>query len=74
MNVALIMLDVIRLIGCKSTAIRSNVAALKRRIDETSHPFVGDSGVVDVDVDNVRNDVVDDNDDVVVAVVVHFSS
>ena len=48
--------------------------ALKRRIDETSHPFVGDSGVVDVDVDNVRNDVVDDNDDVVVADVVHFSS
>ena len=68
------MLDVIRLIGCKSTAIRSNVVALKRRIDEASHPFVGD-GVVVVDVDNVRNDVVDDNDDVVVAdVVVHFSS
>ena len=69
------MLDVIRLIGSKSTAIRSNVVAPKRRIDETSHPFVGDSVVVVVDVDNVRNDVVDDNDDVVVAVVVvHFSS
>ena len=73
MNVALIVLDVIRLIGSKSTAIRSNVAALKRRIDETSHPFVGDS-VADVDVDNVRNDVADDHDDVVVADVVHFSS